>query len=115
MHSTVNHIQNAQNRVWEERIIYYGKTEVSTHTICDGLGMTRYVPKTWVGLGQGFSSFFAKFLDYLRIFQSCASSLASSSFWQKMKKSLVQIALNIFVHGTSKTPKSRFRVPNQSL
>ena len=35
--------------------------------------------------------------------------------WQKMKKSLVQLALNIFVHGTSKNPKPRFQVPNQSL
>ena len=32
-----------------------------------------------------------------------------------MKKSLVQLAFNSFLHGTSKNPKPRFLVPDPSL
>ena len=58
---------------------------------------------------QGFTSFFVKFFEYLIIFQSIAAPLVHSTFeisskiWQKMKKSLVQLALNPFLHGTSET------------
>ena len=48
---------------------------------------------------QGFSSFFAKFLVYyLKIFQS--------------GERLVQLALNLFLHGTSETRVPETRVTN---
>ena len=52
---------------------------------------------------QGFSSFFAKFLPYMMmIFQRSAmlhfgKSSSMAKIWQKMKKSLVQIALYPFI------------------
>ena len=60
---------------------------------------------------QGLSSFIAKCLAYFMVFQSFTvsaecSTLKNHQIWQefgeKNEKSLVQIALNQFLHGTSK-------------
>ena len=58
---------------------------------------------------QGFYSFFAKFLTYLMIFQSSAApsecpTLKNHQIWQKMKKSLVQLATHI---STAALPTTR--------
>ena len=64
---------------------------------------------------QGLSLFFAIFLAYLMIFESRERMC-------RMKTSLVQLALNPFLHSTSKTqnsgfgyPKIRFWFSNPSL
>jgi hypothetical protein len=66
-----------------------------------------------MGLRQGaqgyYSSFFAKFITYLMIFDQWPK------IWQKMKKSLTQIALKSICLADSGYPKIRFRVPDLSL
>ena len=63
---------------------------------------------------QGYcSSFFAKFMAYLMIFQNVAHQWPK--IWQKMKKSLTQIALKSICLADSGYPKIRFRVPDLSL
>ena len=60
---------------------------------------------------QGF--IFCQFLQYLKIFQSltvpsACSTLKNHQIWQKMKKSLVQLAFNTFFHRTAaRCPKTR--------
>ena len=70
---------------------------------------------------QGFSSFCANFLLYSMIFQSSSavplvySTLRNHQIWpkiwQKMKKSLVRLAFNPFLHGTAGNQYPGFRSP----
>ena len=59
---------------------------------------------------KDFVYFFAKFWAYLKIFQSFSSIIQQfmPKIWQKMKKSLVQLAFNLLLHGTSKTRNPGF-------
>ena len=62
----------------------------------------------------GSSSFFAKFLPYMMIFQSvacqrcCVTLKNDPKIWQKMNKSLVQLAFNLFLHGIMVTQNPGF-------
>ena len=67
---------------------------------------------------QGFSSFFAKFLSYLMIFQrssepsAARSTLKNHQIWQIIKISIVQLAFNPFLYGTElRVPETGFGVP----
>ena len=74
---------------------------------------------------QDFSSFFATFLKYLfddvsnqsmqMVLQNFEKSSNMPKIWQKMKKSLVQLALNPFLHGTSITLNPGFGYPKHNF
>ena len=92
------------------------KDRVGTRNL--GFGHWKCRGEIWVytlcHVEQGFSSFFAKFLTYLMMFQSgvaCAENMPK--IWQKMKKSLVQLAFIIHFSADSRyvPEKSDFGYP----